>query len=388
MDQTRIPSIVLAIVAAAVSAAPGTAAAQFAVTNLVTDDPTAHAAQITDPGLVNAWGLSYSPTSPFWVSSNGTGQAQLYAVNPATQATTKQGLTVSIPGDGTVTGQVFNSNAGSAFGGDLFMFVSEDGTISGWRGALGTTAETLVPGSSANVYKGAAFGTIGSNSYLYAANFRAGAIDVEKGSAATPGLSGTFVDPNLPAGFAPFNVQNLGGTLYVTYAQQDATKHDEVAGAGLGLVDSYDLQGHLIARVATGGTLNAPWGLAIAPGSFGAMAGALLVGDFGDGRINAYDPTTHAFLGQLKDAGGGPLDIDGLWAIAPGNGGNGGSNSLLYFTAGPDDESHGLFGVLSPTPEPSVTLLLMVGFAALMILSRRRAFGTGSGSQIASAPCG
>jgi uncharacterized protein (TIGR03118 family) len=386
MEQTRIPSILLAIVAAAVSAAaPGTAAAQFAVNNLVTDDPTAHAAQTTDPGLVNAWGLSYSPTSPFWVSSNGTGQAQLYAVNPATQATAKQGLTVSIPGDGTVTGQIFNSNAGSAFGGDLFMFVSEDGTISGWRGALGTTAETLVAGSSANVYKGVAFGTTGGNSYLYAANFRTGAVDVEKGSAAAPSLSGTFADPLLPSGFAPFNVQNLGGTLYVTYAKQDATKHDEIAGAGLGLVDSYDLQGHLIARVATGGTLNAPWGLAIAPASFGAMAGALLVGDFGDGRINAYDPTTHAFLGQLKDAAGSPLDIDGLWAIAPGNGGSAGSNSLLYFTAGPDDESHGLFGVLSPAPEPSVTVLLTVGFAALTILSRRRALGTGSASQVAGA---
>jgi uncharacterized protein (TIGR03118 family) len=375
MDQARVPLIVLAAVAAVAIAAPGTAAAQFSVRNLVTDDPMVHAGQITDPGLVNAWGLSYAPTSPFWVSSNGTGEAQLYAVNPATQATTKQGLTVSIPGDGTVTGQAFNSNA-SAFGGDLFTFVSEDGTISGWRSALGTTAETLVPGSSANVYKGVAFGTIGGSSYLYAANFRTGAIDVEKGSAAAPSLSGTFADPNLPSGYAPFNVQNLGGTLYVTYAQQDAAKHDEVAGAGLGLVDSYDLQGHLLGRVATAGTLNAPWGLAIAPGSFGAMAGALLVGNFGDGRINAYDPATHAFLGQVQDAGGGLLDIDGLWAISPGNGGNGGSASLLYFTAGPDDESHGIFGVLTPVPEPSLTLLLLAGLLGLMPMTRRRAFGT------------
>jgi uncharacterized protein (TIGR03118 family) len=375
MDQARVPLIVLAAVAAVAIAAPGTAAAQFSVRNLVTDDPMVHAGQITDPGLVNAWGLSYAPTSPFWVSSNGTGEAQLYAVNPATQATTKQGLTVSIPGDGTVTGQAFNSNA-SAFGGDLFTFVSEDGTISGWRSALGTTAETLVPGSSANVYKGVAFGTIGGSSYLYAANFRTGAIDVEKGSAAAPSLTGTFADPNLPSGYAPFNVQNLGGTLYVTYAQQDAAKHDEVAGAGLGLVDSYDLQGHLLGRVATAGTLNAPWGLAIAPGSFGAMAGALLVGNFGDGRINAYDPATHAFLGQVQDAGGGLLDIDGLWAISPGNGGNGGSASLLYFTAGPDDESHGIFGVLTPVPEPSLTLLLLAGLLGLMPMTRRRAFGT------------
>jgi uncharacterized protein (TIGR03118 family) len=377
VTQLRLsPAVALgAVVAAAAVAVPATATAQVSATNLVTDDQSVHAAQITDPGLVNAWGLSYSPTSPFWVSSNGTGQAQLYAVNPSTQSTAKQGLTVTIPGDGTVTGQAFNGNAGSAFGGDLFLFVSEDGTISGWRGALGTNAETLVPGSDANVYKGAAFGTTGGSSYLYAANFRAGAIDVEKGSAAAPSLSGTFTDPNLPVGFAPFNVQNLGGTLYVTYAQQDPAKHDEVPGAGIGVVDSYDLQGHLIARVAAGGTLNAPWGLAIAPSSFGALAGALLVGNFGDGRISAFDATTHAFLGQVQDLKGGVLAIDGLWAIAPGNNGNAGSSSLLYFTAGPDDESHGLFGVLTPAPEPSTVVLLIAGLSGVMVRTRRRQSG-------------
>jgi len=377
MEHPQRSPIVLALLAAAAIASPGIAAAQFSVTNLVSNDPLAHPAQITDPGLVNAWGMSYSPTSPFWVSANGTGTANLYAVNPATQATTKQGLTVTIPGDGTVTGQVFNSNAASAFGGDLFLFVSEDGTVSGWRGALGTTAETLQTGSAANVYKGVAFGTVGGNSYLYAANFRTGAIDVEKGSATTPALSGTFTDPSLPSGFAPFNIQNLGGTLYVTYAQQDSAKHDEVPGVGLGLVDAYNLQGNLIGRVATGGSLNAPWGLAIAPGSFGAMAGALLVGNFGDGFINAFDPTSHAFLGQVQALGGGALQIDGLWALAPGNGGNGGNSSLLYFTAGPDDESNGLFGVLTPAPEPSVALLLMTGMSGLMLRMRRRLMPTG-----------
>jgi uncharacterized protein (TIGR03118 family) len=325
--------------------------------------------------------MSSSPASPIWVSANGTGAAQLYAVNPATQTTAKQGLTVSIPGDGTVTGQVFNSNAASAFGGDLFLFVSEDGTISGWRGALGTMAETLQVASSSNVYKGVAFGTAGTNSYLYAANFRAGTIDVEKGTPGAPNLSGTFNDPNLPSGYAPFNIQNLGGTLYVTYAQQDATKHDEVPGVGMGFVDSYDLQGNLIARVATAGTLNAPWGLAIAPASFGAMAGALLVGNFGDGFINAYNATTHAFLGQVQALGGGALQIDGLWALAPGNGGNGGSNALLYFTAGPDDESNGLFGVLTPAPEPSVAILLMTGVSGLMLRMRRRSRTSGAAAR-------
>jgi uncharacterized protein (TIGR03118 family) len=346
-------------------------AASFTPTNLVTDDQTIHGATIVDPGLVNAWGLSYSPTSPFWVSANGTGQADLYSVNPATQATTKAGLTVTIPGAGSVTGQVFNSNPAAAFQGDAFLFVSEDGTVSGWRGALGSTAETLVAGSAANVYKGSAFGTIAGNSYLYAANFRNGSIDVINGSATAPALTGSFVDPLAPAGYAPFNVQNLGGSLYVTYAQQDAAKHDEIDGAGAGFVDRYDLQGRLLGRVATGGTLDAPWGLALAPSSFGTLAGALLVGNFGDGRINAFDAGSNAFLGQILGADGQPLSIDGLWAIAPGNGSSAGSSALLYFTAGPDGESHGLLGVLNPVPEPSTYVLLMAGLA-VMTLSRRR----------------
>lgn len=214
MKNTRLYSCIgLAAVTALALAAASSAVAQLSVTNLVTDDQAAQAARITDAGLINAWGLSYSPTSPFWVSSNGTGTSTLYAVNPATQNTVKQGLTVTIPGNGSVTGQVFNSNAAAAFGGDLFLFVSEDGTVSGWRGALGTNAETLVPASAANVYKGAAFATIAGASYLYAANFASSAIDVDKGSAAALPLTGTFVDPNLPSGFAPFNIQNLGGTL-------------------------------------------------------------------------------------------------------------------------------------------------------------------------------
>ncbi|HEX4235102.1 MAG TPA: TIGR03118 family protein, partial [Caldimonas sp.] len=316
---------VLAILALPAAAGP------FGPSNLVSDDPTVHAAQITDPDLVNAWGLSDSPTSPFWISANGTGTADLYTVNPITQATAKAGLTVTIPGAGTPTGQVFNGNAGAAFGGDQFLFVSEDGTIAGWRSSLGTNAETLMPGSDANVYKGAAFATIGSDSYLYAANFRSGAIDVLKGSVAEPGLSGTFADPSLPAGYAPFNIQSLAGSLYVSYALQDSDKHDEIAGAGQGFVDRFDLQGNLLGRVAGGGTLNAPWGMAIAPSSFGSLAGSLLVGNFGDGRINAFNFTSNAFLGQLMATDGTPLTIDGLWALASGNDANAGSSKLLYF---------------------------------------------------------
>ncbi len=358
-------------IAAALSVLTTPSAAQLSVTALVSDDPLAHPARITDPGLVNGWGISHAPTGPFWVSSNGGGTSTLYAVNPSTQATTKLGLTVSIPGSGAVTGQVFSGNA-SAFNGDKFLFVSEDGTVSGWRGALGTAAQTLVAGSTANVYKGATLATVNGDSYLYAANFRAGTIDVNKGSAATPGLTGTFADALLPSGFAPFNIQNLNGSLYVTYARQDANKHDEVDGLGSGIVDKFDLQGHLLGRVATGGTLDAPWGLAIAPSSFGALAGALLVGDFGDGRINAYSPTTNAFLGQVRGADGTALAIDGLWALAPGNGANAGSSSLLYFSAGPDGERHGLFGVLTPVPEPSTSLLLCLGLVGLGAVARRR----------------
>jgi len=359
---------------ALVLAAGANAQVRVDVTPLVTDDPTAHAGQIVDPGLVNPWGLSYSPTSPFWISANGTNTATLYTVNPTTQATSKVALTVSVPVGG-VTGQVFNGAAG-AFNGDNFLFVGENGTIAGWRNALGTTAEKLQLDSPNNVYKGAAFATQAGNSYLYAANFRSGAIDVLKGAASEPDLTGRFTDPNLPAGFAPFNIQNLGGTLYVTYAMQDADKKDEVAGAGRGFVDKFDLQGNLIGRLVSRGALDAPWGLAFAPSSFGALAGALLVGNFGDGRIGAYDPTSGALLGQLAALDGTPLEIDGLWALAPGNDGGAGSSARIYFTAGPDDESHGIFGVLTPqvaaVPEPATMLMLLPGLAAIGAIARRR----------------
>jgi uncharacterized protein (TIGR03118 family) len=343
-------------------------ATSFTVNNLVTDDQAANSAQITDSGLVNAWGLSFSPTSPFWVSANGTGTSVLYQVDPATQVTTKQGLVVSIPGAGNVTGQVFNGT--SAFNSDRFLFVSEDGTVSGWRGALGTNAETLALASPTNVYKGSALGNVSGNSYLYAANFKANSIDVFKGTAGAPDLPGHFTDPNLPAGYTPFNIQNLNGNLYVTYAVTDGVSNDELQGLGLGIVDKFDLEGNLLGRVATGGTLNAPWGLAIAPSSFEAMAGDLLVGNFGDGRINVFDPLSFAYLGQILDAGANPLTIDGLWALSPGNNGLAGSSDMLYFTAGPNDESHGVFGVLTAVPEPSTYALMLAGVLGLLIKRR------------------
>jgi uncharacterized protein (TIGR03118 family) len=337
-------------------------------TNLVSNQPGV--AKITDPNLVNAWGTSYSPTSPFWVSNNGTGTSTLYSVN-ASDLPTKLGLTVTIPGDGSVTGQA-NTAGGllTPFNGNNFLFVSEDGTISGWRGALGTTAEVLQLSNPTNVYKGSAFENFGGHSYLLSANFHTGNIDILKGDTSAPDLAGKFTDPGIPNMFAPFNIQNLGGTVYVAYAKQGAG-NDEADGAGLGFVSKFDLNGNFIGRVASQGTLNAPWGLAIAPTSFGSFAGDLLVGNFGDGRINAYNLGTNAFVGQLTDPSGNPIAIDGLWALIPGNGSGAGSASEIYFTAGPNGEENGLFGALAAVPEPSQ----MVLFATILAGAAGAKFG-------------
>jgi uncharacterized protein (TIGR03118 family) len=337
----------------------------FNTTLLASDQPGV--AQFTDPGLINPWGIAASATSPMWLSINGNGTSELY-----NGAGAKQGLVVTVPpsGSGTPTGIVFNG-VGAAFNGDNFLFVSEDGTISGWRGALGTTAETLVAGSAANVYKGVTLGTTGGSEFAYAANFRTGNIDVIRGSGSAT-LTGSFTDPNLPVGYAPFDIQNLGGVLYVTYAVQDAAKHDDVAGLGNGIVDKYDLNGNFLGRLVMGGNLDSPWGLALAPAGFGDVAGDLLVGNFGDGKINAYNPTTGTLIETLQDANGQPIMIDGLWALSFGNGSATAPVTNLYFTAGPNGEADGLFGDFSTIPEPGTWALMGIGLSGIVLWKLRR----------------
>ncbi len=320
----------------------------------------------TDPDLINPWGISFSGASPFWVSDNGTGKATLY-----NSAGVKQGLVVTMPGGSEpVTGQVFNGT--SNFHGDQFIFATENGTIAGWRGALGTIAEQLYSVPNA-VYKGLAIST--AKDVLYAANFNSGALDLFDSTHGSP--IGSFSDPTAPAGYAPFNVQNIGGKFYVTFALQDGAKHDDAAGVGHGLVDIFDPLTHTFTRLITGsaagGTvtqLDSPWGLALAPGSFGSFANDLLVGNFGDGRINAFDPVTGAFLGTLVGANGNPIINPGLWGLTFGNGGNGGSPNSLYLTAGGAEEDTGVFARIDPTaassvPEPSSLALLAIGGVAL-----------------------
>src|SRR5213594_2057345 len=267
-------------------------------------------------------------------------------------------LTVSVPG--APTGVVFNGGTGFAVSNGTataparFIFATEEGTILGWSPAVALTQAVVAVDNSAGgaVYKGLAIASTAAGDRLYAANFHAGTVDVF--DAGFHPVSAGFSDVALPSGYAPFGIRNLGGTIYVTYALQDADKHDDVAGVGHGFVNAFDTDGHLLRRVASRGRLNSPWGLALAPADFGQFGGNLLVGNFGDGHINAFDPTrftgTGAFQtrGPLHSAAGRPIEIDGLWSSAFGNGAAAGPTNTLFFTAGPLKEQHGLFGSLVP----------------------------------------
>jgi uncharacterized protein (TIGR03118 family) len=344
----------------------------FTQTNLVSDIPGV--AKTTDPNLVNPWGVSFSSGSPFWISDNKTGLATLYNgagdIIPlvVTVPPPLGGMPPSAP-----TGQVFNGNSGD-FGGSHFIFATEDGTISAWSG--GTSAVLNYSSPVGGVYKGLALGNNSQGTFLYATDFHNGAITVLDSNFAPASLSGSFTDPNLPKGYAPFNIENINGKLYVTYAKQDAAKHDDVSGPGNGFVDVFNTDGVLQTRLISHGALNSPWGMALAPGSFGSFGGDLLIGNFGDGTINGFDPTTGMWMGQLDGATGKPLIDLGLWDLTFGNGANAGSKSDLFFTAGiPGDgkvEDHGLFGAIVATPEPGTFALLGSGLLALIGTTRRR----------------
>jgi len=345
----RLGSLTAAVLSLFISSAHADEV-KYRQVNLVSDLPGV--AVLQDTNLVNAWGISFGAPTPFWVSDNGTGLATLYSVtNDPTGMThvDKQSLQVTIPGNGTPTGQVFNNVGG--FHGDLFLFVSEDGTVSGWRGALGTTAETLVPGSPTNVYKGVTLVKTINGPMLLAANFRQGTVDAFDTNAA---LVGRFKDMKAPAGFAPFGIQAISNLVFVTFAMQDADKHDDVAGRGNGLIDILDPATGTFHRFATGSSaggkvkdMNSPWGIALAPKSFVRSDAQLLVGNFGSGTIMTFDSSGN-FQGNLQAEHGPALSIDGLWGLTFGNGTKAGDPQKLYFSAGPAGESHGLFGSLEP----------------------------------------
>ena len=315
----------------------------YTVTRLVSDQPGV--APVTDPNLVNAWGLTASSTSPWWVADNGTSVSTLYNGNTGQPVP----LVVSVGMDSGPTGVVFNGGSGFVVtngtnsGPARFIFDGEDGVLRGWNPAVdGTHALVGGNGDPDAIFKGLAI----ADNMLFAADFHNNEVAVFD---STWQLVDRFTDTGLPRGYAPFGIQAIGSHIFVTFAKQDADREDEVAGQGLGFVDEFDTSGNLVARVAQHGQLNAPWGLALAPGDFGRFSGDLLVGNFGDGEINAYEPRPNGHFthrGTLRE-NGRPISIDGLWALGFGNGAQAGPRNTLFFTAGPDEEAHGLFGKIT-----------------------------------------
>lgn len=324
--------------------------------NLVSDIPGV--ALRSDPHLVNAWGIAFFDASPVWIANNGTGTSTLYLGDgtPAPSPTAPLVVTIPSPAAGETsapTGLIANStpgflvSSGTKSGPSLFVFATEDGTIAGWNPTVDRNNAVIMVNHSADeaIYKGLAIGVNAGNTYLYATNFHAGMIEMYNSSW---GLVKSFTDPSVPLGYAPFGIETINGDLYVTFALQDEDKEDDVKGPGNGFVDVFSTDGSFKSRFASQGVLNAPWGLALAPPSFGRLAHRLLVGNFGDGRINAFDASTGAFEGTLKDTLGQPLAIDGLWGLKFASGGPSGRKNHLLFTAGIADEAHGLFGFIRP----------------------------------------
>jgi uncharacterized protein (TIGR03118 family) len=350
-------AIAVALPAGARAQAPASNRNSYRQTNLVSDLPGV--AKATDPNLLNPWGAAFLPGGAFWISDNANGLSTLYTgqgnVIPAV-------FSVPAPSGQTTpsapTGIVINVTQGFQVPGTKlaanFIFSTEDGTISAWAGGLATNPLNAVlavdnsAGGTGAVYKGLAFGTTAAGNFIYATNFRAGTVDVFDSTFAPAGtkLLGTFKDPKIQAGYAPFGIQNINGNLFVTYALQNTAKHDDVACAGCGYVDVFDTDGRLLQHFASGGFLNAPWGLALAPAGFGAFSNNILVGNFGSGAIDAYDLNGN-FRGQVENPQGRPLTIHGLWGLYFG-GAAVSTPDTLYFTAGPAAETHGLFGSIAP----------------------------------------
>jgi uncharacterized protein (TIGR03118 family) len=328
------------------------AANAFVETDLVSNRvevPALH----TDPNLVNGWGVAINQTNgAIWIGDADTGKSTAY-----TASGVQTGPVVNIPhgassASAAPTGVVYNGTndfviaAGASSAPAQYLFASEDGTVSGWNFGVDAQNAILKIDRSADeaVYKGLAIAKMGNRNLLYVADFHRGKINVFKGDFTPASVPGKFKDTHLPAGYAPFNIQNVGNKLYVAFAKQDADKQDEVAGAGLGIVDVFNTNGQLEKRLVSGGKLNAPWAVVAAPAGFGPFAKAILVGNFGDGRINAFNASNGKFLGVLKKPDGTALAIDGLWGLQFGNGTNAGTKQTLFFAAGPHEEADGLFG--------------------------------------------
>jgi uncharacterized protein (TIGR03118 family) len=317
-------------------------------------------ANFTDPNLRNGWGVAFNPQGFVWVADQVTGVSTLYdgTGQPSPQPTP---LIVQVPGPdnskGAPTGIVFSAGTdfvvskGGVSGPARFIFATLQGNLAGWAPNVDATHAVFVPKDPGDtdpaVYTGLALGGNGTTHLLYAANFLSGGVDVFDGTFKHVDVPGGFRDRRLPGGFAPFGIQAINGDLYVTYAKQNPQGGEEIQGPGLGFVNVFDADGRLLRRVATRGVLNAPWGLALAPESFGKFGGALLVGNLGDGTINAFGPLTGKFLGTLRDRDNRRLRIDGLWGIQFGNGILNQKTSQLFYAAGPNDEEDGVYGVIT-----------------------------------------
>jgi len=356
---------------------PAAAFAQhYTQTNLVSD--TVGAAPTHDPNLVNPWGLSRSSTSPWWVANNNSGTSTLHNGTGQIIPINGNGI-VTIPPPknapaGTIaapTGTVFNGSTDFVLPAPnskpaAFIFATEDGTISGWNG--GPSAVLAVDNNdngSANgaVYKGATTAVNDGKRFLYVTNFRAARVEVYDRNfnrvqlpedAFDPGADGDHdgddghAAERIPPGFAPFNIQNIGGSLFVTYAKQDGARHDDVAGPGNGFVEIFTPSGKHIGHLEHGSWLNSPWGVVWTPRDFGVFSNTILVGNFGSGWIAAFNGFTYKFIGFVQNPDDSILTIDGLWSLTFGNGATAGPSTTLFFSSGPDKESHGLFGTLTP----------------------------------------